>query len=989
MMHNWYRKTIGLLTSASRRGQRPRRQRLLLGLELLEGRLLPAIGTPVWVEQGPSFTGNPAPGVNVDATSQLQQNVGAIQAVAVNPFNADQVWVATVDGGIWRTANATAASPNWGTTTVTFGAPTGQGGTQATGTANISGQVTGVTITNGGSGYNPMAPPKVTFSAPNVSGGTQATGTANLDSTGKVTGVEMTNKGSGYTAPPTVTFDPSPGGTTATGTATLTVGVTGVFITNGGSGYAAAPTITFSAPTDSTGTTATGTATINGTGKVTGVTIDQAGSGYTMPNDQLPFLGMGDIALSPLDSNNQPITATTPLNQLVLYAGNARVASSLHQPSAPAGLYKSTNGGASWTLISGTTFQGASIYSVVPTSIVDQVSKGQVVLVATDRGTANGITGLGDQTPTNPLGLYRSVDGGKTWGVAITNGLPAGGVRQVIADPGNPNRFYAAISGVGVFVSNDGGASWQATTNAQLTGIGNTTVDKSLRIKLAVTGGMTATGTAAIDGTGKVTGVVITKAGSYTSAPTVTFSAPGAGGTQAIGTVTFDKTTGKVTGVTFNNPGDNAGSGYTAAPTVTFSSPPNNNVVYAGLIASGSATVNGSLIGLFRSTNQGDVWTSMSMPQDATGGILKNAGNLNLSLLADPNDPTLLYVGGENQPSEATTGTTSGRHLRGKFDPDTGLTTWTSLDGKAPLNAVHADSRNMVFDPNGNILEVNDGGIYRLSNPNGPVDGANGTAPTWSSVNGNLSVIEFNSIAYDSVNGIVFGGSQDNGSPQQNGPGSFTWTDLSGGDGQNVQVDNTSLRGQSIHYSSAQRLGKFYRRTYNNLDKPVSTVLVKLQLTDGTVRFVDIGAGPGFRAGRILVPRCGGLRNTCPGTCPHRAVRARRGGGRLRTTGPRPRGEGAAAAAESRAGGAAALAGADDPGRAGSRDRNRLCGRPFPGRRPRGAAAPAVAVGDLAASTAGGRRGPAPGGARRNGPGPSGASATFPVAAAAVTSTSR
>ena len=164
----------------------------------------------------------------------------------------------------------------------------------------------------------------------------------------------------------------------------------------------------------------------------------------------------------------------------------------------------------------------------------------------------------------------------------------------MIADPGDPNRFYAAVSGVGVFRSDDGGLSWQPTDNAQLTGTGNTAVGMTQRIELAVTAGTTATGFATINATGGVTGVVIAKAGSYTTAPTVTFSAP-LSGTTATGMATIDST-GRVTGGTITN----AGSGYTTAPTVTFSAPPNNNVVYAGLIDNG-----GNLIGLFRSTNQG------------------------------------------------------------------------------------------------------------------------------------------------------------------------------------------------------------------------------------------------------------------------------------------------------------------------------------------------------------------------------------------------
>ena len=65
---------------------------------------------------------------------------------------------------------------------------------------------------------------------------------------------------------------------------------------------------------------------------------------------------------------------------------------------------------------------------------------------------------------------------------------------------------------------------------------------------------------------GVVTGTTITAGGSgYTSAPTVAFAAPPAGGTQATGTAVI--TSGAVTSITINNPG----AGYTAAPAITFS----------------------------------------------------------------------------------------------------------------------------------------------------------------------------------------------------------------------------------------------------------------------------------------------------------------------------------------------------------------------------------------------------------------------------------
>ena len=71
------------------------------------------------------------------------------------------------------------------------------------------------TVVTGGSLYsNPI----VTFSAPS-GGGTTATGTV-VSSGGIVTGVTITQKGSGYSSAPTVTIVDSDGGAETTGTAT-------------------------------------------------------------------------------------------------------------------------------------------------------------------------------------------------------------------------------------------------------------------------------------------------------------------------------------------------------------------------------------------------------------------------------------------------------------------------------------------------------------------------------------------------------------------------------------------------------------------------------------------------------------------------------------------------------------------------------------------------------------------------------------------------
>ncbi len=72
-------------------------------------------GIPTWTPEGP------APQINAGNTigpaSATTQDVGAIEAIAVDPSNSKHLVVGTVNGGVWQTADFTAASPTWTTTT--------------------------------------------------------------------------------------------------------------------------------------------------------------------------------------------------------------------------------------------------------------------------------------------------------------------------------------------------------------------------------------------------------------------------------------------------------------------------------------------------------------------------------------------------------------------------------------------------------------------------------------------------------------------------------------------------------------------------------------------------------------------------------------------------------------------------------------------------------------------------------------------------------
>ncbi len=135
------------------------------------------------------------------------------------------------------------------------------------------------------------------------------------------------------------------------------------------------------------------------------------------------------------------------------------------------------------------------------------------------------------------------------------------------------------------------------------------------------------------------------------------------------------------------------------------------------------------------------------------------------------------------------------------FDPTGG-----TASGSAP----HADSREMVFDAAGNLIEVDDGGVYKRTSPRD-------NTGDWFAMIGNLAATEIHDVAYDSISNTIIGGLQDNGTLYQPAAGATFWNILSGGDGGDVGVDDVTLAAgnQSIRYTSFQNLGSFRRSVWD------------------------------------------------------------------------------------------------------------------------------------------------------------------------------
>lgn len=233
------------------------------------------------------------------------------------------------------------------------------------------------------------------------------------------------------------------------------------------------------------------------------------------------------------------------------------------------------------------------------------------------------------------------------------------------------------------------------------------------------------------------------------------------------------------------------------------------------------------------SDDHGASWTAMDLPQtpEADGTIQGlnpgGQGATNFSIRADSHDPSIVYVGGDRQPDPFPNflGALdySGRLFRGDTTVaptgDVPSPQWQHLThrndiaaipggGTASSSAPHADSREAVVDALGDLIEVDDGGIYVRTQPHD-------NTGDWFSINGNIQTTEFHDIAYDTVSNIIIGGTQDAGTPQQQVPGGTTWQSVSTGDGGDVAVDDSSVAGMSIRYSSFDDLQDFRRETYD------------------------------------------------------------------------------------------------------------------------------------------------------------------------------
>jgi subtilisin-like proprotein convertase family protein len=503
-----------------------------------------------------------------------------------------------------------------------------------------------------------------------------------------------------------------------------------------------------------------------------------AGIIWTPVSDDLASLSFGAIAFDPSD-----VTGKT------FYAGTGLWSNSFSTGGQAIGLYKTTNGGQTWTLLGQSTLKGHRIRSILVS--------GQTILVGTVNGTGLDATASSDYS-TLGGGLYRSIDGGKTFaqiaGTTPTS-LPSGAVVSTVTDPNVPGLVFVGVAGQGVYSSANvlgTGANNAVTWTAVNAGL--STAPGSLDVELASQNNSGST----------ILYAGISRSGAITAA-----SKPG---TITITSANHGLQTGdrvEISGVE----GDTAANG---SWVITVLSP--DQFSLNGSSANGTYTGGGmwQQFQVYASIDEGNSWGSLAAPP-AGFDVSSNENAEKFQIVADPTSPGVVYI-------DAQAGTGIFR-----YNP-VGTGSWVQIDGlgTASDTSPHVDSRDLEFIGNNTLVEADDGGIYVLQNP------LNAARSDWKSLNGSLKTVEFYSVNYDPTNNILFGGAQDNGSPVQNSPNSQTWTDQSGGDGQFTAVDTTSrANGDVLRYVLGDNWGDLLRLEYNRANVLVGTTNVGLRSSFG------------------------------------------------------------------------------------------------------------------------------------------------------------
>jgi photosystem II stability/assembly factor-like uncharacterized protein len=206
------------------------------------------------------------------------------------------------------------------------------------------------------------------------------------------------------------------------------------------------------------------------------------------------------------------------------------------------------------------------------------------------------------------------------------------------------------------------------------------------------------------------------------------------------------------------------------------------NVIYASFVAN-----NGSLYGMYKTTNCGTSW--FNLPN--TPNYLGNQGWYDNCVIVHPTNTNICYAGGVFP-------YTSGYY--GIIKTTDGGNSWTDITIGIDNSQIHPDQHCLAFGPDTNLWVGNDGGIWKTTDQ----------GQTWINCNQTLGVTQFYTLAIHPTNSnFLIGGTQDNGSVRYDG--NSGWPQLDAGDGGPAAIEWDS---PNIYYTTYVYIDPIYK--WNN-----------------------------------------------------------------------------------------------------------------------------------------------------------------------------
>ncbi len=424
-----------------------------------------------------------------------------------------------------------------------------------------------------------------------------------------------------------------------------------------------------------------------------------------------------------------------PINPSIMYAAGVS-----------GGIWKTTNGGTSWTPLA---------------DMLANINVNSLAMSSSDPNTL--FAGTGEYSVRlRGLGIFKTTDAGAVWSqLPNTSNENFYYVTDIAISPNNSNHLYASTA-KGVFYSPDGGNSWiNQLTLSDLSGV---CYDLAIRTDRTTDYLFSACDTSNMDGTIYRN---VDAAGSGTWEPM--FSEPNMGRVSLA------------------------------------LAPSNQAIIYALAESLQSGTYRHGLLGVFRSDSNGDPgsWTARVRNTDPVklntallsywlctpGGIQISGsqGYYDNVIAVDPIDSNRVWAGGVYI-----------------FRSDDGGTNWGNAAGLE--NHTHSDLHAILFHPqydgatNQIMFLGNDGGVYQSYNSRARVALGDSTPcqndwgdVNWSPLNNNYGVTQFYyGLPYPDGK-TYFGGTQDNGTVRgKDAVGMNAWQKIRGGDGGFVAIDPTN-----------------------------------------------------------------------------------------------------------------------------------------------------------------------------------------------------